>query len=231
MPPLTGPVAIEGAAPGDALRIAVEDIELGGWGWTAVLPDFGLLADEFPEPALKIWRLEPGATSAEFAPGIRVPLKPFTGEIGVAPAAAGLHPPLPPGRFGGNLDVRDLGVGSVLLLPVEVAGALLSCGDGHAAQGDGEVCGTAIEAPMTVRLRLDLVKDADLSGPRFSTPGPVTRHLDAAGYEVTTGVGPDLMEAARAAVREAIASLTAARGLSPRRRLHALLGLRRPAHQ
>ena len=141
--------------------------------------------------------------------------QPFTGEIGVAPAANGLHLPLAPGRFGGNLDVRDLGVGSVLLLPVEVAGALLSCGDGHAAQGDGEVCGTAIEAPMTVRLRLDLVKDAGLSGPRFSTPGPVTRHLDAAGYEVTTGVGPDLMEAARAAVREAIASLTAARDLSP----------------
>lgn len=214
VPPLAGPVEVEGAEPGDALRITVEDIELGSWGWTAVLPDFGLLADEFPDPALKIWTLEPGATAAEFAPGVRVPLKPFPGEIGVAPAAAGVHPALPPGSFGGNLDTRDLAVGSVLLLPVQVPGALLSCGDGHAAQGDGEVCGTAIEAPMTVRLRLDLVKDTPLAGPRFTTPGPVTRHLDAAGYEVTMGVGPDLMEAARTAVNEAIASLTATRGLS-----------------
>ena len=215
VPPLFGPVQVDGAMPGDALRVTVERIDLGFWGWTAVLPDFGLLADDFPEPALRIWRFDAEATHSEFGPGIRVPLKPFPGEIGVAPAAPGPLPALPPGRFGGNLDTRDLSVGSVLLLPVEVPGALFSCGDGHAAQGDGEVCGTAIEAPMMVRLHLELVKDAGLRWPRFSTPGPVTRHIDASGYDVTLGIGPDLMEAARTAVREAIASLTATRGLRP----------------
>ncbi len=142
-----------------------------------------------------------------------MPLKPFTGTIGLAPAAAGLHSIVAPRRVGGNMDIRDLSAGTELFLPVEVAGALFSVGDTHAAQGDGEVCGTAIESPMRVTLRFDLLKSEPLAFPRFRTAGPVTRHLDAAGYEVTTGIGPDLMQAARAALRSMIDLLCRPHGL------------------
>ncbi len=108
------------------------------------------------------------------------------------------------------MDVRDLSQGTELYLPVEVAGALFSVGDTHAAQGDGEVCGTAIESPMRVALQFDLIEELPLSYPRFRTPGPVARHLDEKGYDVTTGIGPDLMQAARAAVRSMIDLLTPA---------------------
>jgi acetamidase/formamidase len=121
---------------------------------------------------------------------------------------------VPPRRVGGNLDIRDLAAGTTLYLPVEVAGALFSIGDTHAAQGDGEVCGTAIESPMTVALTLDLVKQAGLSAPRFTTPGPVTRHLDGAGYEATTGVGPDLYQGARAALANMIDLIVREHGLA-----------------
>ncbi|MBA3516532.1 MAG: acetamidase/formamidase family protein, partial [Rhizobiales bacterium] len=104
--------------------------------------------------------------------------------------------------------------GTVLYLPVEVEGALFSVGDTHAAQGDGEICGTAIESPMNVVLTLDVEKGANLRTPRFTTPGPVTGHLDAKGYEVTTGVGPDLMGGARSAVMQMVDLLSARHGLS-----------------
>jgi acetamidase/formamidase len=132
----------------------------------------------------------------------------------VAPALPGLHSVVPPGRVGGNMDIRDIAAGTELFLPVEVAGALFSVGDTHAAQGDGEVCGTAIESPMRVALKFDLIKQVPLAYPRFRTPGPVTSHLDARGYEVTTGIGPDLMEAARAAVRSMIDLLGRAHGMA-----------------
>jgi hypothetical protein len=111
---------------------------------------------------------------------------------------------VPPRRVGGNLDIRDLAAGTELYLPIEVEGALFSVGDTHAAQGDGEICGTAIESPMNVVLTLDLVKRANLKTPRFTTPGPVARHLDGKGYEATTGIGPDLMEGARSAVSQMV---------------------------
>ncbi len=98
------------------------------------------------------------------------------------------------------MDIRDVCRGTSLYLPVEVAGALFSVGDTHAAQGDGEVCGTAIESPMNVALRFDLVKNAGLKFPRYDTDGPVSRHLDEKGYYVTTGIGPDLMQGAKDAV-------------------------------
>ena len=98
------------------------------------------------------------------------------------------------------MDTRDISKGTELYLPVEVPGGLFSVGDTHAAQGDGELCGTAIESPMKVAAKLELIKDAGLAFPRFTTLGPVTRHLDEKGYEVTTGIGPDLYEGARAAV-------------------------------
>jgi amidase len=113
------------------------------------------------------------------------------------------------------MDVRDLAAGTVLYLPVEVTGALFSVGDTHAAQGDGEVCGTAIESPMSVVLTFDVEKGANLAAPRFTTSGPVTRHIDGKGYEVTTGIGPDLMEAARGAVNRMIDLLSARHGLAP----------------
>jgi acetamidase/formamidase len=149
-----------------------------------------------------------------YGPGGRVPLKPFCGTVGLAPAEPGLHSIVPPRRVGGNMDIRDLAEGSELWLPVEVEGGLFSLGDTHAAQGDGEVCGTAIESPMAATIRLELAKDARLAFPRFATPGPVSRHLDAKGYDVTTGVGPDLMEGARAAVSGMIDLLTRRHGMS-----------------
>jgi acetamidase/formamidase len=211
--PVTGPVFIDGAEPGDALKITFGDFEPSGLGWTANIPGFGLLADQFADPALHMWHYHSGE-AALYGPGARIPLKPFTGTIGLAPAEPGLHSVVPPRRVGGNLDVRDLAAGSTLWLPVEVAGALFSVGDTHAAQGDGEVCGTAIESAMAVTLTFELEKGANLPFPRFRTPGPVTRHHDADGYDATTGIGPDLMQGARDAVSGMIDLLTAREKMS-----------------
>ena len=199
--PVVGPVYLEGARPGDAIKLTMLEFTPSGWGWTGNIPGFGLLADQFPEPHLHLWKYD--ATSmapALYGPGGRVPLKPFCGTIGLAPAEPGTHSIVPPRRVGGNMDIRDLSAGTELYLPVEVAGGLFSAGDTHAAQGDGEVCGTAIESPIAAAIKFELLKDANLPFPRFSTPGPVSRHLDAEGYEVTTGIGPDLTQAARHAV-------------------------------
>lgn len=218
--PVTGPIFVDGAMPGDVLKVTIGDFtpqehEGRGWGWTANIPGFGLLTDQFPDPALHIWGYEGSrANPALFGSHAKVPLKPFAGTIGCAPGAAGLHSVVPPRRMGGNLDIRDLSAGTVLYLPVEVPGALFSVGDTHAAQGDGEVCGTAIESPMDAILTLDLVKNTPLKFPRFTTPGPVTRHLDAKGYEVTTGIGPDLMTAARDAVSGMIDHLSTTRQMA-----------------
>jgi acetamidase/formamidase len=213
--PVTGPIRIDGAEPGDAVKVTLLDFTPSGWGWTANIPGFGLLADQFPDPALHVWRYDAsGLAPAAYGPGGRVPLKPFAGTVGLAPAEPGTHSVIPPRRVGGNMDIRDLAAGTELYLPVEVPGALFSIGDTHAAQGDGEVCGTAIESPMSVALRLDLVKAARLPAPQFVTPGPVARHLDAKGYEVATGIGPDLFENARSALSAMIDRLTKATGMS-----------------
>ena len=203
--PVTGPVYIDGAEPGDAIRVKILGFKPSGWGWTANIPGFGLLTDQFPDPALHLWSYATTSMGpAAFGPGGRVPLKPFPGTIGLAPAAHGTHSIVPPRRVGGNLDVRDISEGVELWLPVEVAGGLFSVGDMHAAQGDGEICGTAIESPMSVAISFDLEKRANLKYPRFRTPGPVTRHLDAKGYDATMGIGPDLMTAAREAVSQMV---------------------------
>jgi acetamidase/formamidase len=213
--PVTGPVFVEGAEPGDALKVTVEQFAPSGWGWTANIPGFGLLADQFRDPALHLWSYEPTRFgTAAFGRFARVPLKPFAGTIGVAPAEAGQHSVVPPRRVGGNMDLRDISTGATLYLPIEVAGALFSVGDTHAAQGDGEVCGTAIESPMAITLRFDLVKQAGLRFPRVTLPGPVTRHLDGDGYDVTTGIGPDLFAGARDAVSGMIDLLGRQHGLS-----------------
>ncbi len=214
--PVTGPLFVDGAEPGDALKVTIEAFQPSGWGWTANIPGFGLLAEQFTEPALQLWQYDAATLApAMYGPGGRVPLKPFVGTIGLALAEAGTHGIVPPRRVGGNMDVRDLAAGTVLYLPVEVAGGLFSLGDTHAAQGDGEVCGTAIESPMAVTLSVDLVKGAKLPFPRFTTPGPVSRHLDGKGYEVTTGIGPDLFQAARDAVSAMVDLLAGRFGLAP----------------
>jgi acetamidase/formamidase len=213
--PVSGPVYVEGAEPGDALKVTIRRFVPSGHGWTANIPGFGLLADQFKDPALHIWSYDASSMApALYGPGGRVPLKPFAGTIGLAPAEPGLHSVVPPRRVGGNMDIRDLTAGVTLHLPVEVEGALFSIGDTHAAQGDGEVCGTAIESQMEVEATLELVKDARLKSPRFTTTEPVTRHLDGAGYEVTTGIGPDLMTGAREALMRMIDLLGAEHGMS-----------------
>jgi acetamidase/formamidase len=213
--PVTGPVFIDGAEPGDAIKVKILGFSPSGWGWTANIPGFGLLADQFTDPALHIWRYDTGSMSpSAYGPGGKVPLKPFCGTIGLAPAEAGNLSIVPPRRVGGNMDIRDICEGTELWLPVGVAGGLFSLGDTHAAQGDGEVCGTAIESPMSVALVFELEKGAKLEFPRFRTPGPVTRHFDAKGYDVTTGIGPDLMQATRAAVMNMIDLLSRSHGMS-----------------
>ena len=150
-----------------------------------------------------------------YGPGGRVPLKPMCGTIGVALAEPGLHSIIPPRHVGGNMDVRDIAEGTELYLPIEVNGALFSVGDTHAAQGDGEVCGTAIESAIDVSLKIELIKDARQRSPRYVTAGPVAGHFDKRGYEVTTGIGPDLMTGARAAVSDMIELLARRYNYSP----------------
>lgn len=214
--PIAGPVYVEGAEPGDALKVTLLGFDPSGWAWTAIVPGFGLLADDFPEPALILWSYEKSfERPALYGPGARVPLKPFCGTTGVAPAETGPHSTIPPHSAGGNMDIRDLTIGVDLYLPVKVKGALFSIGDTHAAQGDGEVCGTAIESPMSVTAKIDLVKGANLRFPRFVTNGPVTRHLDSKGYDVTTGINPDLLAATKDAVRGMIDLLGQQHHLNP----------------
>ncbi|KAM5540080.1 hypothetical protein V8D89_006220 [Ganoderma adspersum] len=222
---VNGPVHIAEAQPGDTLRVDVCGLETADWGWSALIPGFGLLADEFPEPALKVWKLVQNAEGKDVAgdgeygyawfdeeKGIKIPLKPFCGEMGVAPGKNGAHSTIPPYATGGNIDTRHLTAGSTLYLPIEVPGALFSIGDGHAAQGDGEVCGTAIETPMKVTVRLTVLKDK----PYVKTPHFTTRNAHAGTEEFycTTGVDSDIREATRAAVRNMIAFLSAEHGLS-----------------
>src|SRR5256885_6125069 len=129
--PVTGPFRIEGAQPGDALVVEILDMSVDRWGWTANIPGFGLLTDEFPDPHLRISILK--EDRAELLPGLAVPIVPMIGTIGVAPPEPGPHSIVPPRRWGGNMDIRHIGPGSRLILPVGVEGALLSLGDAHAA--------------------------------------------------------------------------------------------------
>jgi acetamidase/formamidase len=213
--PLTGPVRIEGAEPGDVLVVEILDLEHEGFGVSYFYPGEvgkGLLPGEFEEPGLHTWELE--GDVGHFLDGIEVPLDPFPGIVGLAPAEPGEHSSIPPRRVGGNLDVKHLTAGSTLYLPVAVDGALCSIGDCHGAQGDGEVCVTAIEAPMTVTVRFDLRKDRDLAQPRFETGGP----FGPAGPEGPalgmTGIGDDLLGATKRAVGQMIDYLHAERGLT-----------------
>jgi acetamidase/formamidase len=211
MNPVAGPVFVRGARPGDVLEVEVLEVRTRAWGWTAIVPGFGLLADDFPDPWLRISRIADGRVL--FGDRFQLPARPFPGTIGVAPESPGPHSVIPPSRFGGNIDVRHLTAGATLFLPVGVEGALFSAGDGHAAQGDGEVCGSAIETGMEIVLRLSVRRDMRIDAPQLVVPtmaSPV-----AGSLHVTTGVAEDLHEAARGAARAMVELLSGRFGLAP----------------
>ena len=200
--PVTGPIFVEGARPGDALVVEILELDVESWGWTANIPGFGLLAERFTEPALRCSRIANGRV--ELFTGMQLPSVPMIGTIGVAPAEAGAFSVIPPTRNGGNMDIRQAGAGATILFPVAVEGALLSLGDGHAAQGDGEVCGTAIETTAVAKLRITLERDRPLSAPILMTDARAHRNGRALA---TTGIGPDLLAAARDATNAMIAEI------------------------
>lgn len=209
--PLTGPVRVAGAAAGDVLVVELLEVGVQPHGWTTVIPGFGLLADEFPDPHVVTSAIE--GASITFGDLAELPNRPFLGTIGLAPAESGPHGVIPPRRVGGNLDCRDVRPGATLLLPVEVDGALLSAGDPHGAQGDGEVCGTAVETAATVRLRIDVRSDVAITGPQLELPKEGTRPLGP--RHVTMGVGPDVHAGARDATRAMIDHLVRTEHLDP----------------
>jgi formamidase len=246
--PLTGPVFVEGAEPGDVLEVELLDYETPSFGVNCVIPGFGFLADVFTEPFLVPWELDGSLARSVELPGIAVPAGVHAGVIGVAPshalmeeqrareerirasggpvaddapdsaipqgAAGGLRT-IPPRETGGNLDIRRLVAGSTLLLPVQVTGALLSLGDVHFAQGDGEVCGTGIEIESAVTVRLG-VRKAPRWVPRF--PAYLTPTRPERACFATTGIpeeeAMDLTAAARAALLAMIDWLEAEHGLT-----------------
>ncbi len=211
--PLAGPIAVDGAQPGDSLAVEVLDLHTQGWGWTAILPGLGLLPDDFPDPYLRIFDLTAGDVTY-LRDDVAIPIEPFLGTMGVCPADASATPIMPPGNFGGNMDTRQLTRGTTLFLPVQVEGAMFSCGDAHAAQGDGEVCVTGIESPMYASLRLTLQKGRTIPAPQYQTAGPLVPRAGTAGWYGTTGVGPDLYAGAQEAVRAMVAHLAGEYGLS-----------------
>jgi len=213
--PLAGPIAVRSARPGDALAVELLGFDLPEWGWACVIPGLGLLPrEEFPEPALRVFDLTAG-DATELRAGVRIPIEPFCGTIGVPGAGMRDTPIPPPHAGGGNMDCRHLTAGTTLYLPVAVEGGLLSLGDAHAAQGDGEVAISGLECAMRTRIRVDLVRDARLPAPQLRRPpGSLTPRVDGGGWYATMGVEPDLMEASRAAVRAMIDHLGRERGLT-----------------
>jgi acetamidase/formamidase len=214
--PLAGPVYVEGAEPGDALEVEILTLQPGSWGWAALLPGLGLLASDFPDPYVRYFDLG-NRKSAELRHDIHIPIAPFCGTMGVATDEPGRHDVLPPTKGAGNIDTRHLTAGTKLYLPVFVKGAMFSAGDCHAAQGDGEVCVTGIECPMTFSLRFNVVKGGSLRpwSYHFLTPAaPLQPRSDAAGYHAVCALGPDLMQNAQNAVRDTITWLQADHGLS-----------------
>ena len=213
--PLTGPVRVRDAAPGDTLLVEIVDMKPGAdFGWTAIRPGRGLLPEsDFAKPFLQIWDVSDG-THARMGNGIAVPLAPFPGVMGTALDEAGAHSTMPPRKNGGNMDIKQLIAGSTLFLPVWVEGALFSVGDGHGAQGDGEVCVTAVEMMAQVTLRFGLQKGQQLPEPRLRTSGPLDRAANRSSYFATTAHGPDLFASAQQSVRYMIDHLVQERGLS-----------------
>ncbi|MBI4886980.1 MAG: acetamidase/formamidase family protein [Acidobacteria bacterium] len=204
--PLTGPIFVDGAAPGDVLEVKILAIEfLHPYGVAGFIPGSGTLPDDFPYSAFRLFRFDAGRGTAAFAPGITLRLAPFFGSIGVAPnpivrrVSSG-----PPGPHTGNLDNKELVTGSTLYLPVQAPGALLSLGDGHAMQGDGEVTLTALETSLRGTIQVSVRKGMRLNWPRAETPT----------HYIVMGLNPDLDEAARLATREMIDFLVTQKGMT-----------------
>jgi len=203
--PLTGPVYVEGAEPGDVLKVKLHKIEMGDWGWTAIVPGFGFLSDEFTEPYLKTFELGSDKQSVQFSENIEIPLEPFPGVMGVAPATDSMLSTIPPRKNGGNMDDPNMIEGTTVYFPVLVEGALFSIGDTHATQGLGEVCGTAIEAPMRIVYEVEVIKGGrEIEEPQYETED----------YYAVTGFGTTVDEAARKATRYMIDYLVEEHGLS-----------------
>lgn len=189
--PLTGPVYVEGAEPGDVLKVDLLQIDLVDCGWNSILPGFGFLADKFKEPYLRTYPMKKGDSYINFNDKIKVPLRPFPGVMGVAPKTSDMLSTIPPRENGGNMDDPHMVEGTTVYFPVFVKGALFSIGDAHATQGMGEVCGTAIEAPMHIIYKVEVLK-----GGR-SIPEPEYESND---YYAVTAIGTTIDEAARKAV-------------------------------
>ena len=205
--PMTGPIYVENAETGDSLEVKIQNIEfLHPYGIAAFLPGGGTLPDDFPYAGLKLIRVNERAGTAEFGPGITLKLAPFFGSIGVAPPVlAGRVSSGPPGPHVGNLDNKDLVVGTSLFLPVHVPGGLLSIGDGHGLQGDGEVSGTALETSLRGTVQVVLHKGKTLLWPRAETPT----------HYITMGLSEDLDQASRIAVKEMVDFLVTEKKMKP----------------
>ena len=198
---LSGPIWVDGAQPGDVLQVDILATRHTGWGWSSVVDGLGFLKSRFHEPHLFHWHLE-GENTRSLEPAV-VPLRPFLGVMGVARSEDGAFRTRPPGPFGGNLDVRELCAGSTLYLPVYNEGALFSCGDGHAAQGDGEVCINGIECPLDVTLRFRLHKREPLSGPLVEASESAVPDSIADAWVVVES-GTDIAETAQAATNRMV---------------------------
>jgi acetamidase/formamidase len=207
--PLAGPVYVRGAEPGDTLAVEVLEVRNDDFGWSSIAPDEGLL-EEFNERYVYKWELT-DPDFAHFEKGIRIPVRPFCGVMGVAPPEPGSFAVMPPGRHGGNMDIKHLTAGSRLELPVWVKGSLFSTGDVHAAMGDGEVCVSAIECAGSALFRFNLMKGTGLAWPRYFARAETP---PGRGYYATTGIGPDLLAAAKASVRSMVDHLTRTYGLA-----------------
>lgn len=203
---LTGPVAIRGAQPGHILQVDILEVELRqNWGWNMIRPLAGTLPGEFPNARVEIIPLDVQANIARLSWGLSLPLNPFFGVMGVAPPPNwGRISTIQPRQHGGNIDNKELVAGTTLYLPVHTEGALFSCGDGHAAQGDGEVCVTAIETALTGRFRLTVRTDLSFGYPRAETPD----HL------ITMGMHEDLDRCAEIALRDMINWVVTETGIS-----------------
>jgi acetamidase/formamidase len=211
--PLTGPVFVDGAQPGDTLEVEILDLQHKGWGWNGVIPGFGLLPEDFTQAYLHHYSIV--GDECLFRDDIRIPYEPFCGVMGVGPREAGRLNTTPPRLNGGNIDIRHLTPGARVFFPVLVPGALFSCGDCHSAQGDGEVNGTGIETPMSVTLRFQLHKGRSTKELRFLTArGKRLSVADELGYFVTTAHGPDLLVDSQNAIRYMIEHLMAEHAVS-----------------
>lgn len=215
--PLTGPVYVRGAAPGDVLVVEIVDVApTRDFGWTAIRPGKGLLPQqEFPDPYLQIWDLSDGRFARmRQRKDIAVPLATFPGILGTALAEPGTHHTIPPRQNGGNMDNRHLTAGTTLFLPVLVDGALFSAGDAHAAQGDGEVCITAVEMAARMTLRIGLNQHRSIQEPQLRASGPICMSTNSGSWYATTAHGPDLHKCAQRAVLYMIEHLVTERRLS-----------------